>query len=182
MIGIFIGSFNPPTLAHLEICLLLQKKFSKIVFIPVSSRDKNLIDIRERINMLSFYTRKYHFLEIDDIMKNYSYLNYRIIAILKKKYGNISLIMGSDLLKKLDGFDNYQDLLQNYNFIIISRNDDVKEIIHEKYLTYQKKIETIKYDKDISSTIARNLIKSNLSVENILDKDVFNYIKEHDLY
>ena len=40
-------------------------------------------------------------------MKNYSYLNYRIIDLLKKEYGDIGIIVGSDLLDKLDTFDNY---------------------------------------------------------------------------
>ena len=40
MIGLFIGSFNPPTMAHLNISLLLLDKLEKVVFIPVNSKEK----------------------------------------------------------------------------------------------------------------------------------------------
>ena len=40
MIGLFIGSFNPPTRAHMDICLKLKNKFNKIVLVPVSSKEK----------------------------------------------------------------------------------------------------------------------------------------------
>ena len=146
MIGLFIGSFNPPTIAHLEITLKLKKRFSKIVFIPVSSKDKNLVDIRKRIEMLNCYTRRYNFLEVNDIMKNYSYLNYRIIDLLKEKYHNIEIIMGSDLLDKLSSFDHYEELLNNYAFTIITRDGfNPKEIIKKKYARYQTKFNILNY-------------------------------------
>ena len=71
MIGLFVGSFNPPTKAHLEICEVLKKYFSKIVLVPVNSKNKRLIDINERIYMLNIYKDKNDFLEVNSIMKNY---------------------------------------------------------------------------------------------------------------
>ena len=183
MIGLFIGSFNPPTKAHLEISLKLLKKLKKIVFVPVNSKEKELIGLNNRISMLNCYTRKYSNLIIDDIMKNYSYLNYRIIDILKNKYQNVILIMGSDLLDKLDSFDNYLYLLKNYLFIIIERNNYPSlKIIKNKYQDYQDKFIIFDYQYDISSTMARELLKNNSSVENVLDKEILDYIKEHKLY
>ena len=51
MIGLFIGSFNPPTKAHIDICQKLKHSFSKIVLVPVNSKDKKLIDIHKRIEI-----------------------------------------------------------------------------------------------------------------------------------
>ena len=182
MIGIFIGSFNPPTLAHLEISLRLKNDFEKIIFVPVNSKEKGLISLRHRVEMLNIYTRKYPFLEINDIMKNYSYLNFRIIDLLKQKYQNITLIMGSDLLDKLDTFDNYEYLLNNYNFLVIERDKyDSRKIIKNKYANYQNKFKIVNYHSDISSTKARELLNDK-KINSILDKDIINYIKEHDLY
>lgn len=183
MIGLFIGSFNPPTQAHLKISLKLLKKLDKIVFIPVNSKEKELISIYDRLSMLDILKRKNDRLVVDDIMKNYSYLNYRIIDLLKNKYKNVSLIMGSDLLDKFDSFDNYEYLLQNYNFIIIERDGYISSsIIQKKYAKYKSKFSIINYQSDISSTKAREAIKDNKSIKNILDKDVFEYIRKHDLY
>lgn len=183
MIGLFIGSFNPPTMAHLEICLKLEKRFSKIVFVPVSSKDKNLVDIKKRIIMLSVYTRRFPFLKIDDIMKNYSYLNYRIIDVLKSKYHNIEIIMGSDLLDKLNVFDNYQELLNNYSFTIIPRDGyNPTDIIKKEFSKYQNKFYILNYNSDISSTKVRKLLEKNCDTTNVLDKEILKFIKENGLY
>ena len=37
MIGLFIGSFNPPTIAHLEIAQRLSNRYKKIVYVPVNA-------------------------------------------------------------------------------------------------------------------------------------------------
>ena len=182
MIGIFIGSFNPPTLAHLGICQKLKPIFQRIVLVPVNSKDKELVSFTSRVDMLNILTRRYRFLEISDIMKNYSYLNYRIIDLLKNKYHNIGIIIGSDLLEKLDTFDNYQYLLENYIFYVIPRDNDGEKIINQKYFDYQDKFKIIKFNSNISSTMARNNLKNNLDTKNILDKDVLSYIREKHLY
>ena len=182
MIGIFIGSFNPVTKAHIEICELLKNDFEKIILVPVNSRDKYLVSFRDRINMLTILTRKYNYLEISNVMKNYSYLNYRIIDLLKKEYGDIGIIVGSDLLDKLDTFDNYDYLLQNYKIYVITRDSDVNEIINKKYLKYKNKFKIIEFNSNISSTMAREYIKNNLDTKDILNKDVLDYIKINHLY
>ena len=133
--------------------------------------------------MLSILKNKYPFLEISDIMKKYSYLNYRIIDLLKDKYGDISIIMGSDLLEKFNNFDNYEYLLDNYSFCIVPRNNiDIKKIISEKYSKYKEKFKIIDYQSDISSTLVKELLNKNKSTTNVLDSDVYEYIKENDLY
>ena len=183
MNGLFVGSFNPITKAHIEICLKLKDRFKKIVLVPVSSKDKELIDINSRINMLTILKNKYNFLEIDDVMKKYSYLNYRIIDLLKNKYGDINIIMGSDLLEKLEYFENYEYLLDNYQFTIISRNNiDVEKLIMNKYSNYQDKFKIIDYQSNISSTLVKEKIRNREDVSDLLDIDILDYIKKNDLY
>ena len=77
-------------------------------------------------------------------MKKYANLNYRIIDLLNKEYGEINIIMGSDLLEKLYNFDNYQYLLEKYSFTIIPREQvNVKALIEKKYQAYQDKFSII---------------------------------------
>ena len=183
MIGLFIGSFNPPTLAHLKICEVLKNEFIKIIFVPVNSNDKNLVDISDRINMLNIYARKNPFLEVDSIMKKYAYLNYRIIDLLKLKYEDIKIIIGSDLLDKLSSFDNYEYLLKNYSFVVLERDGFPSlEIIRKKYYDYQNSFKIIPFHNNISSTLVRDKLIKKESLENILDSDVLEYINEHHLY
>ncbi len=183
MIGLFIGSFNPPTMAHIRICLKLKHKFKKIVLVPVSSKDKELIDIKDRINMLNILKIKYPFIEVSSIMKKYSYLNYRIIDLLRNEYGNLNVIIGSDLLEKLDSFDNYDYLLNNYSFTVIPRNNtDVEKLINDKYSNYKNKFTIINYHSKISSTMVKERLKENKKVSDLLDNLVYEYIKENNLY
>ena len=183
MIGIFIGSFNPPTLAHVKICLKLSKCLKKIVMIPVNSKDKNLINLDDRINMLEILKKKYSFLEVDSIMKDYSYLNYHIIDLLSEKYNDIAIIIGSDLLDKLDSFENFKYLLNKYSFIVIERNNyNSNNIIRKKYCNYQNKFTLVDFNNSISSTLVRNLLKQCKNTSSVLDRDILAYIKKHDLY
>ncbi len=183
MIGLFIGSFNPPTKAHMNICLKLKNKFSKIVLVPVSSKDKELIDINSRIAMLNILKMKYDFIEVSHVMKKYSYLNYRIIDLLKNTYGELNLIMGSDLLENLDAFDNYEYLLKNFSFTIVPRGKtDVNKLINDKYNEYQDKFMILKYHSNTSSTLVKKYLKENKDVKSLLDKDVLKYIKDNHLY
>ena len=182
MIGIFVGSFNPVTKAHVEICELLKDEFEKIVLVPVNSRDKRLTSFKDRVNMLNIIARKHNYLQVSLIMKNYSYLNYRIIDLLKEEYQDISIIMGSDLLEKFYTFDNYDYLLENFSFCVISRNNSVQDLINSKYSKYKNKFKIINYQNNTSSTMVREYLKNKQDTKNILDKDVLEYIKENHLY
>ena len=157
-------------------------QFSKIIFIPVNTKNKDLISMSHRINMLSIYKKKYSFLDIDNIMNNYSYFDYRILDLLKKKYGKIKIIIGSDILEKMNQFDHKEYLLNNFYFCVITRNVDVKKIIQDKYLEYQDHFEIFNYSLDISSTMARELIKNNKNTKNILEEEIRDYIINHHLY
>ncbi len=183
MVGIFIGSFNPPTRAHLGVAIQLKDRFKKIIFVPVNSKEKKLISLNTRIEMLSLLKNKYSFLDIDNIMLNYSFMNYKIIDLLRKKYKDIVIIIGSDLLDKIDKFDNYNYLLDNYSFLVITRNGlDINKIINEKYYNYKDKFEIINYNSNISSSMVREYIKDGKDYSNLLDNDIYLYIKEHNLY
>ena len=183
MVGLFIGSFNPFTKAHLDICRILRNDFKKIVLVPVNSNNKELIDINKRIDMLNIIKNKYRYLEISNIMKKYSYVNYRIIDLLKKEYGELNIIMGSDLLENFDRFDNYEYLLDNYCFIVVPRgNMNVRKMINNNYSKYKNKFKVLNYQSNISSTLVKELLKDNKDVSNMIDKDVLDYIKKNDLY
>lgn len=183
MIGLFIGSFNPPTKAHLDICLKLKDSFKKIVLVPVNNNNKEVIDINKRIDMLNILKNKYSFLEISTIMKEYAYINYRIIDLLKSKYQNINIIMGSDLLEKFIKFDNYEYLLENYYFTIVPRNDiDVNKLINYKFKKYQDKFRILDYHSDISSTLVKKNLKENKDVKSLLDNDILRFIQSNHLY
>lgn len=184
--GIFIGSFNPPTKAHFEISHLLYKNnyVNQIVFVPVNSNKKELIDLDKRIEMLDIYTKKYDYLSVSRIMKdsNASF-NYRILNKLSNDYENISIIMGSDLLEKFNSFDNYQQMLEKYHFIIISRfNIDSLSLIKKYYQDYIDKFTIINYRNDFSSSLVREKIRNKETIKPIVEDEIIEYLIKNNVY
>ena len=91
--------------------------------------------------------------------------------------------MGSDLLEKLIYFDNYEYLLSNYNYTIVPRgNIDTEKLINDKYNKYKDKFRIIDFNSDTSSTLAKQLLKENKDTSDVLDTDIYNYIRENNLY
>ena len=103
MIGLFIGSFNPITKAHLEICNIVP--VDKVILVPVNNPKKDLISIDKRIDMIKLIINDK--INIDDICLNYNKFNYQVLDKLKEKYHNFKIIMGSDLLVNLKNFDYF---------------------------------------------------------------------------
>lgn len=179
MIGLFIGSFNPPTKAHIEIgnLILKQKLVDRIIYIPVYN-EKKLLDLNTRINMLNLVINSN--MEVSSIMNNYHYFDYNVLKKLKEKYTNIKIIMGSDLLLKLKDFNNLNQLLE-FNYIIVPRfNINILEEINKYYPNYQNHFEILNYSSDISSTNVKNSLEKNIN--NGLDKKVYDYIIKNNLY
>ena len=184
-IGIFPGSFNPPTKAHCEIANLLYNSglLDKIVFIPVKNNGKNLISIDHRINMLKCYTDNFNYLEVSSIMEDYNKFNYCVIDKLSQEYSNLYIIMGSDLLERFHTFDNYLMMLEKYHFIIIKREDiDVLSLIENNYYDYRDKFIVVDYCNHLSSSLVRANINNSLVINKMIDSGVLDYIRDNELY
>lgn len=100
--------------------------------------------------------------------------------LIKEKYqkDNIFFVMGSDNFRKMPTWKNYEDLIKNYNIIVIERerkkirNENPKNIIEfipEKLAS-------------ADSTIIRKMIKNNENVKEYLNPKVYEYIKKNNLY
>ena len=141
--GLFVGSFNPITKAHLNIArhLVNKKIVNKIIFLPVVNNEKKLESLDNRINMVNLVIDNKNYI-VNDIMNEYPKFNYKVINELNKSYKDLYLIMGFDLIKKFKSFDNYLDLINNYHLIIINRDVTYKEMykyIHKEFSDYLDK-------------------------------------------
>ena len=179
--GLFVGSFNPITKAHINIArhLINKKVVDKIIFLPVINNDKKLESLNDRINMINLNIDNNRFI-VSDIMNNYSKFNYKVIDEIKKEYKDLYLIMGFDLMKKFKSFDNYLDLINDNHLIIVNRNSTYKEMykyIHKEYGDYLDKIILVDYHSKISSSEWKTN-KDN----NIINSKVLKYIKDNNLY
>ena len=178
-LGVFIGSFNPPHKGHIHVVnyLLDEKIVDKVLIIPTMNYwDKqDLVDIRDRINMLKIYENKN--IIIDTVNNNYPY-TFELMRKLKNDYPyeELYLIIGADNIINFDKWKNYEELLK-YNIIIMNRNDiDINKYI-KKYQKAHFIVLKNFHEINISSTEIRNKINKEL-----LDVEVLNYINKHHLY
>lgn len=179
-IGIFIGSFNPPHLGHLDIIkYLLNKKYvDKILIVPTKNywNKTNLIDINKRIAMLKFYENDN--IKVDTSNNNYQY-TYQLMRKLKKEYSHdeLYLIIGADNIINFKKWKNYEELL-TYNIIIMTRNN-IDILKYTSHLTGKFTVVNDYNFTDISSTKIRNNVFLN---KKYLQKDIYQYIIENKLY
>lgn len=184
-IGIFVGSFNPPTKAHFDISHYLYKEkiVDKIIYVPVNNKNKQLINLDKRIDMLNSCINEYSYLEVSEIMKDYNHFDYKVLVEFHKKYKNIYIIMGSDLLERLSSFSNYHEMLTNYHFIIIPRfNVNCLELIKKEYNNYKDKFIITSYSSNISSTLVKERIRNKKEISELVPKEIEKYIIKETLY
>lgn len=189
-IGIFGGSFNPPHYMHKNIALKLieNKLLDKVIYVPTGDKyNKNdLVLSTHRYNMLKLMCKNNHNIEVSDYeLKNDLVYTYQTLDYFKKIYKNseIYFICGTDNLKNITTWKNYEYILKNYKVLVVTRNDDIGEIFNN--IKYKDNIIVANISKlDISSTIIRNNIKNKNygDIIDYIDKDILEYIVKNDLY
>lgn len=177
-LGIYIGSFNPPHLGHIDVVnyLLINNYVDRVLIVPTLSywNKVDLIDLKDRINMLKIFENDK--IKVDDKHNNYKY-TYELMRALSNDYNDeLYLIMGADNIIEFDKWMNYQELLK-YKIIVVNRdNIDINRYINKYDSSNFIIVNDYKY-KDISSSEIRNNLNSKY-----LDKRVLKYIKDNHLY
>ena len=179
-IGIFVGSFNPVHIGHIEMVneLINKKYLDKIYIIPTENYwDKNnLIELSHRVNMLKFF-------ETDNIIIDTRYskieYTYQILNEFKKEYKNLYLIIGADNLEKFHLWKNVDQILENKILVLNRNNIDCFKYIN-KFKNKDSFIVVNNIDDlDVSSTKVRKDLKNR---SKYLDKRVLDYINKNNLY
>lgn len=180
-IGIYVGSFNPIHLGHVNVInyLLDNKYLDKIFIVPTKNywNKNDLVDINRRIDMLKYIESDN--IIIDTTNNNYDY-TYQILNEYSKEYKDIYLIIGADNIIKFNEWKNIDDILK-YNIIVLNRdNIDIKYYIDKYKFDINKFIILSDYPYiDISSSTIRNNIDDN---KKYLDSRIYKYIKDNNLY
>ncbi len=168
-IGFFGGCFNPITNAHVQLIkkVIQEKNLDKVYFVPMGNwyEKKDLIELEHRIEMLKIAFEQEEKMQILAISnkneKTYAIDTFRIID---KKFPEAErfFIMGSDNYQKMLLWKNADDLLRNYQYIVLDReNGNMKQI---------------------SSSLVREKIKQNEPIEDFVPAQVIAYIKQKNLY
>ena len=195
-IVIFGGTFNPPTRAHLDIATeaLYYLDAEKVLFVPVSDLyKKDDVEISyHRVNMLNlaignFRRLEIDFTEVDAVALTYTY---ETIEKIKSRYQDkeLFLLIGADNLEDFKNWKNQRSIMENCSLLVVNRNNSsIDEIIESNEILTEFKdkiIEAPIEEIEISSTEVRNRIASGEleGLENLVDKEVIDYIVENKLY
>jgi nicotinate-nucleotide adenylyltransferase len=212
-IGLFGGTFNPVHSGHLKAAEIVQKRFllDKILFIPsYIPPHKDTAEIAtpsHRLKMVETALRGFsHFIpcsiEIDAEEKSYSIIT---INRIKKLYPKswIFFILGIDAFLEVDTWKDYEQLLEQCFFVVISRPgyllEEAKKTLEGKYrekMCMLAKSESVKDEMllsfrifllpidalDIASTEIRGRIKRGDSIKGMVSERVEAYIRENRLY
>ena len=195
-IVIFGGTFNPPTRAHLDIATeaLYYLDAEKVLFVPVSDLyKKDDVEISyHRVNMLNlaignFRRLEIDFTEVDAVKLTYTY---ETVEKIKSQYQDkeLFLLIGADNLEDFKNWKNQRSIMENCSLLVVNRNNSsIDEIIESNEILTEfkdKVIEAPIEEIEISSTEVRNRIVSGKleGLENLVDKEVIDYIIENKLY
>lgn len=179
-IGIFGGSFNPPHNMHKKIALdLINNNYlDKVIYVPTGNRyqKKDLIDVKNRVEMLNLMCEDNKNLEVSNFEQQKTLVyTYQTLDYFKEKYLNdqIYFICGSDNIKEFHKWKKYDYILNNYQVLVVLRNNDTENnILNHKNII----ITNITLD-NLSSTQLRKELDNNK-----LDSKVYNYIQQKKLY
>jgi len=190
-IGVFGGSFNPPHKMHLDIGVQLVNKqyVDNVVYVPTGSKYKyknNLLPDKNRLEMLMILTKNYKNLDVNDYeLKDEVVYTCETLAYFKEVYPNddIYFVCGADNLSYIDKWKNGEEILKNYKILVMKRKgEDIDELLI-KFKEYKPNIVVADIEQqDISSTDIRKRLKNNENVLDVLDKDVYEYIRNNKLY
>lgn len=202
------GAFDPIHQGHLALADAIYQKFKlPVSFMPLNGvpnyKKAPTTTLNQRIDMLKLAIKdqpKFKIELIETTSSNYS-PSYLTLTKLRQTLGNsvpIFFIIGFDSLVSLDSWDNWQELFNLTNFIVISRNGyDQSQMSDIMYQQYHKRkcnkldqpypthgmIYAVNFDPiDISSTQIRELVTNNQSIDNLVTAEVAKYIKDHGLY
>lgn len=189
-ICIYSGTFNPVHKAHVKVIqgILEEFDFDKIIVIPNNTpphkNPESLATAKDRFNMLNIAFDDNR-IEISDVEikrggKSYSF---DTVQEIKKQYnieGKIDFLIGTDAILGIKNWYEYKKLIQEVNFIIVQRQDEINienalKSVNLPDLTY--KISNVPF-LDISSS----QIRSSVEIKNLVPEKVFDYIKEKNLY
>ena len=196
-IGVLGGTFDPIHYGHIALGKKVAStlKLKRILFIPAGNpwmkSEKSVSSAHHRLKMLELGIagiEEFSFSDMEIKRSGPTYTYETILDLTKDKpeTKTIYLILGYDAIKEFHRWKNSDRLLKLVRIVAVARPG------YEEFSTqYQENKdirvfdEAVVIDKSISgitSTDIRERIKLKQSINNLVPKDVEEYILEHGLY
>jgi len=188
-IGLFFGSFNPIHIGHLAIAnyLVEYSEIDKLWFVvtPCSpfKKKKKMLDDYHRVHLVQCAVENDPRFKVCDIELKLPKPSYTIdtLTYLHETYPDkeFYIIMGSDNLKSINKWKNYEMIFENYPILVYPRPD--YDVHIEDYPSAH--IQIIKAPHmEISSSFIRRAIADGKDVRYFLFPEVFRYMDEMNFY
>ena len=212
-IGLFGGTYNPIHSGHLKAAEIVQHRFflDEVLFIPSyippHKEYRGIAEPRHRLKMVELAVRPFprfvpSSLEIDAQERSYSIIT---LGKVRKLYpgSQIFFILGIDAFLEIDTWKEYQRVLEQCFFVVISRPGfhlgDARNVLGgeiEKKMFLVPETEAINHDMlniyrifllpidalSIASTEIRKRVMMGESIKSMVPEEVEVYIKENKLY
>ncbi|MFP4082573.1 MAG: nicotinate-nucleotide adenylyltransferase [Candidatus Aminicenantes bacterium] len=212
-IGIFGGTFNPIHQGHVKAARMVHKKFClrKILFIPSyippHKQSAEVASPFHRLRMVELAAAPYSefvpsSIEIEEKGKSYSIVTLKKI---KSQFpsSEIFFILGVDAFLEIDTWKDYQEVLDQCFFVVISRPgyrlEEAKRVlggryrermhqvsgledVEEKMLSLYKIFLFAVDSLDISSTEIRQRARRGDPIKGLVPEPVDSYIYKNKLY
>ena len=206
-IGLFGGTFNPVHIGHIKLAKNVFREFNldKFIFIPSKiPPHKNLgaTPPEKRFEMVSIaiesLSDSYCVSDFELKTKGISY-TYKTLKHFRKVYKDdiLSFITGSDIFATIGSWNNWSNLFDLSNFIVVNRSEMPfsrmlnlipaqldNKVIELNNFNNEKKGKIILHTMEevvISSTDIRDKLQKK-KVKDFLTSEVYNYIYKNKLY
>jgi len=188
-IGLFFGSFNPIHIGHLAIAnyLVEYSDIDQLWFVvspcnPFKKKKKMLEDYH-RVHLVQCAVENDSRFKVCDIELKLPKPSYTIdtLTYLHEAYPDkeFCIIMGSDNLKSIDKWKNYEIILKDYPILVYPRPDYKVNIEDYPYA----RIQILKAPlMEISSSFIRKAIADGKDVRYFLFPEVYRYMDEMNFY
>lgn len=187
-IGLFFGSFNPIHTGHLIIANYIAH-YTELdqVWLVVSPHNplknkSDLVNMYDRLEMAKLATDNAEKIKVSDIEFKLPQPSFTIDTLihLKERYSEhqFTLIMGSDNLKSLKKWKNYEVILNDYKILVYPRPGyENLDLASHPSVTI-----TETPQMEISSTFIRKALLDKKNVQFFVPDNVLEFIDSKNLY
>lgn len=191
MIGIFGGAFDPPHKEHVRIASEIKKEFSldEVVFLPSGNSPHKTLQTPFSLRLKMLQAALGGAFPIDQTENEFPgrAYSYKVLPLLREKYGEIAFIIGGDSLLAFDKWRCPEEIVKICPILVIPRGeDDLGELsaAAEGYMRrWGGKIlisQTVR-GEDVSSTAIRAKCALGMPLDDVTE-EVLKIISANGLY
>ena len=191
----FGGTFNPPHIAHRKMlqAVAALPEIERVLVAPTNIPPHKAVPgmfatKEQRLDMCELLCNGIDKAEVSDIEfrregKSYSYYT---LTELKEQYGNISMLIGGDMVTSFTTWFNYKELLKIAEFYAVRRKGTDNAEFYECIEALRKEggtFHVLELDfPEVSSTEVRESISNGQNADTYVPQNILKYINQNGLY